>query len=199
MSGKIRKTSRLSMSTPSVKKAMTKIPRTPKKREESPTASGVARIALRPSSSPLAEVYQTEDFRKQWNNSISFHVARNLLHLRRYRGMSQLAVGKLMGTSQSAIARIESAQENITLDTLERLTAALKGSFFVSIQPEEFVTKIAPSWWDECEGVDPSWRLAGIQSRQTVHMDQVVIGLERPRTFITGGTVLSRLLPEGRT
>ena len=52
-----------------------------------------------------------------------------------------------MGTSQSAIARIEAGEENITLATLERLVKTLKGRFLVSIQPEEFPFIRPKEWW----------------------------------------------------
>ena len=115
----------------------------------STTASAPAEVLSRPLNSPLAEVYKTEEFKDAWDNDVRFHVARNLLHLRRYRSMTQSAAGKIMGTSQSAIARIETGQENITLDTLQRHTAALNGRFYVSIRPREFQSQPIVPWWEQ--------------------------------------------------
>ncbi len=106
---------------------------------------------LSPSSpSPLAKIYSTEGFKNAWANDIRFHVARNILFIRRFRGWSQSKLADASGTSQSAIARIESARENITLDTLERIITPLHGRFYVSIPPREY--EYAPSlmspWWE---------------------------------------------------
>jgi transcriptional regulator with XRE-family HTH domain len=96
----------------------------------------------------LADLYKTDEFRNEWANDVKFHVARNVLYLRRYRKMSQGSVAAAMGTSQSAIARIESAQENITLDTLQRLIAALGGQFHVAISPAECSLQQKHPWWE---------------------------------------------------
>lgn len=98
-------------------------------------------------NSQLAEVYKTKEFVNEWANDPRFHVARNLLYLRRYQKMSQKDVARVIGISRSAVARIESAQEDITLDTLQRLVVALKGRFLVSIAPEEFAPPCRP-WWE---------------------------------------------------
>ena len=84
-----------------------------------PTGSVPAEVAYGPSNSLLGEVYKTKEFQKEWANDVRFHVARNLLYLRKFRRKSQATVAKAVGTSQSAIARIETAQENATLDTVD--------------------------------------------------------------------------------
>jgi helix-turn-helix protein len=53
-----------------------------------------------------------------------------------------------MGTSQSAIARIEAGEENITLGTLERIIKALNGRLAVSIQPAELPFIRSAPWWE---------------------------------------------------
>jgi transcriptional regulator with XRE-family HTH domain len=86
-----------------------------------------------------------------------------------------------MGTSQSAIARIESGEENITLDTLERLVLALKGRFLVSITPEEMAVQQMRSWWNtESQPISTSsrsWRLDWV----AVHRDgnEAILGVKR--------------------
>ena len=163
-----------SSSTLSAKRKTKKIQEKPKKLNGSLTKFGPAEVVLRSSSSPLAKVYETDEFKTEWDNSVNFHVARNLLHLRRFRKMSQSAVGKIMGTSQSAVARIESAQENITLATLERHIAALKGKFHVSIEPEEHKTHFPDLWWEVTQSGGP-W---SVKSPGT-----------RPRGYSTGSTL----------
>jgi UDP-N-acetylglucosamine 1-carboxyvinyltransferase len=53
---------------------------------------------------------------------------------RRHRGLTQLQLAERLGTSQSAVARIEQGGQNLTLDLLGRLSAAL-GSELISIGP----------------------------------------------------------------
>ncbi len=169
MSGKMEKTSVSSTSTQFVRKRMPKTPMMQPKPERSMTASGQGEVLSRSSISPLAEVYRTEEFRNAWANEVRFHVARNLLHLRRYRQMSQSTVGQAMGTSQSAVARIESGQENITLDTLQKMIGALNGRFYVSIRPGELQSRYDQPWWNSISSwtFSPAdWNLIAVDSRK---------------------------------
>jgi transcriptional regulator with XRE-family HTH domain len=182
MSGKTSSRNESSMSTPSARKRIKRTQATPSKPDPSLTAYGQAEVVSRHSSSRLTDLYRTEEFQAEWANNVPFHIARNLLHLRRYRGMSQQAVATAMGTSQSAVARIESAQENITLETLERHIGALDGRFYVSIRPSEFGLRPERVWW---ESLGPqsstwgSWSLKGIASEQTDGSHDVLMWLQR--------------------
>lgn len=51
-------------------------------------------------------------------------VARNVFRLRVRSGITQTELARRVGTSQPRIAQIESAQANITVDTLDRIAAA---------------------------------------------------------------------------
>jgi DNA-binding XRE family transcriptional regulator len=51
-------------------------------------------------------------------------VARNVLGLRVRGGITQTELARRVGTSQPRIAQIESAQANVTIDTLDRVAAA---------------------------------------------------------------------------
>src|SRR4051812_28335937 len=53
---------------------------------------------------------------------------------RRHRGLSQLQLAERLGTSQSAVARIEQGGEHLSLELLDRLSAAL-GSELISVGP----------------------------------------------------------------
>jgi DNA-binding Xre family transcriptional regulator len=144
------------------------------------TASAPAEVVSRSSSSPLAEIYKSEKFQKEWANDVRFHVAQNLVHLRRYRGISQSELADAIGTSQSAIARIESGQENITADTLERLAMGLDGRFYVSIHPPECAPLQGRPWWETIAApTHGPWNVVGVAARRTTTTDQVLIGLER--------------------
>jgi len=175
---------------PSVKKKTLKIQATPLKPEASMTASGQAEVLSRPSSSLLADVYKTKEFKNGWANEVRFHVARNLLHLRRYRNMSQIAVGKAMGTSQSAVARIESGQENITLDTLQRLTLAMKGRFQVSIRPQEYQIQERQPWWELIgPRAETPWTIVQVAGKRGTQADEVLIHLERSHGLAIANTL----------
>jgi transcriptional regulator with XRE-family HTH domain len=103
--------------------------------------------------------------------------------------MSQYDLAKAMGTSQSAIARIESAQENPTLTTVERMVGALDGRFYVSIRPSEFRCWHEQPWWES----PGSWNLKAIASRQTSGTHGVLMWFEKSDTLSAG-----ILLPEGQ-
>ena len=52
-------------------------------------------------------------------------LAGELVRLRQQAGLSQTEVAARMGTSQSAVARLESGQADLRLSSLERYAAAL--------------------------------------------------------------------------
>ncbi|HEY8054956.1 MAG TPA: helix-turn-helix transcriptional regulator [Terriglobales bacterium] len=106
-------------------------------------------VESRNSPSPLLELYRSPEFQLKWDNQVAYHVSDNLLHLRLFRGMSQSEVAEVARTSQSAIARVESGEANVTLGTLERLVEALRGRFIVSIEPAEHPCPRLPAWWKQ--------------------------------------------------
>lgn len=93
--------------------------------------------------------------------------------------MSQSDVAEAMGTSQSAIARMESARENMTLDTVERFVVALDGRFHVSIPPSEHSPQPKRPWWELAESSD--WACVVWATNQTRRTDQLIIGFQRSR------------------
>jgi len=106
-------------------------------------------VVSRPSNSRLSDLYKNEAFRTELANDLHFHVAINILHLRRHRGISQKVLAEKVGTSQSAIARIENGQENLTIDTLRRIVTALGGRSLLTIPPQELAPRrFAGSWWE---------------------------------------------------
>lgn len=200
MSMKIKSKRPSSTSLQSAKKKMQKILTTQNKHVESTKTLGPAEVLSSPSTSPLAEVYKTEDFQREWANDVRFHVAENLVHMRRYRNISQAKLGKATGTSQSAIARIESGQENITLDTLERIIGGLDARFFVSIQPPEYAPPKTRPWWEAVAFPQNPWNVVGALAWQTEHADQVIVGLERQNAIAPANTLAlggARLVAEG--
>ncbi len=60
-------------------------------------------------------------------------MAEDLVAVRRQLGLSQTEVAARMGTSQSAVARLESGEADIRLSTLERYAQALGGGLHVRL------------------------------------------------------------------
>ena len=64
----------------------------------------------------------------------AFEFAEQVRTLRGQAGSSQVELARRMGTSQSAIARLESGGTMPTLDTLERVAAALGAELVVELR-----------------------------------------------------------------
>ena len=62
------------------------------------------------------------------------HIGARIADLRETQGMTQGDLAKLLKTTQSAIARIESGKQNVSADMLKKLSAALKKNL-VSLTP----------------------------------------------------------------
>ncbi len=93
--------------------------------------------------------------------------------------MSQSELAKAVGTSQSAIARMENGHENITLDTLQRLVDAMGGSFYLSLAPQELIAPYSKPWWQPSNS--GSWAVRGVICHQGTEWDRMLMGLERRR------------------
>lgn len=159
--------------------------------EVSPRTYDQVEVVSGPSNSRLADLYKTAEFATEWANDVPFHVARNILHLRRHRGWSQSTLAKAVGTSQSAIARMENGHENITMDTLQRLVHALDGRFYISIAPKEFSVRQGPPWWEFLH--EKPWMVTSWISSRGTESDRLIVGLERPHeTFVS----ITQLLPQ---
>jgi predicted transcriptional regulator len=57
----------------------------------------------------------------------------DLIRLRIKKGLTQAEMAKKIGTKQSAIARIESGDENLTIDSVQKMTDALDAKIRISI------------------------------------------------------------------
>ena len=122
----------------------------------------------------LADIFgPSESAELDWENSVRYQVSRQLLFLRRAQGLRQSDVAKTAKTSQSAIARIESGEENITLDTLERLIRAQDGHFRVSICPASHRPGPWREWWEPAK----KWGVAFVAMHKDG--DHAVVGLQR--------------------
>ena len=69
--------------------------------------------------------------------STPIQLAATLRALRKSRGLTQEAVGRLLGVSQKRIAWIESVPGRTSFDQLSRLVAALGGRMVIEVSAEE--------------------------------------------------------------
>ena len=99
-------------------------------------------------SSQAQLAYEQPAFNLAWQNQVMLHVAKHLIRLRRYQKKSQSELADAMQTSQLMIARLESGDGNITLDTLQRAVVALNGRFDISISPAELNLPPRLPWWE---------------------------------------------------
>lgn len=171
-----KKKSNSSSSMRSAKKGTRKTPTVKNVLEVSEQRSELITLPQGQSPSPLIEIYKTDEFKLAAANDIRFQVAREIIHLRRFRKASQGSIATLMGSSQSALARIEGASDNITIDTLERLVEALDGRLQISISPQELQISAPAPWWIERPVNANGWDWA--QSSRTEDSLQAVIGIE---------------------
>ena len=81
---------------------------------------------VRTFQSRLREDIKDPEFKKHYQEEKqALKLAMKIAELRNQKGLSQLELAKLMGTSQQAISRIESGEyEGFTLKTLEKIAEA---------------------------------------------------------------------------
>ena len=73
-------------------------------------------------------------FRQAWEESeLEYQVARQIIALRTQQGLTQKDLARQVGTTQSAIARIESGGQNVSLKLLARVAKALGASLEVKL------------------------------------------------------------------
>ncbi|MGA7671294.1 MAG: helix-turn-helix transcriptional regulator [Nitrolancea sp.] len=96
----------------------------------------MAKIQLRKATDVLADQLESPDVRAEWDRTAPARaVAHRVLAYRVEHGLSQTALGKLLGMPQPAIARIESGEHVPTIDTLVRLSDGLGIEFSLNIVP----------------------------------------------------------------
>lgn len=74
----------------------------------------------------------------------AWDIAFQIYNLRKKAGLTQTGLAKLVGTRQSNIARIESADyTGYTFNTLEKIAKALKAKVNIELIPEESKSRYA--------------------------------------------------------
>ena len=104
------------------------------------------------SQSRIAKRIATKEFWLGWLRRPGLDLAESVIRLRRLRGVSQADLAQKMGTKQPAIARIESGDANVRLETLVEIANALNTTVRVDLIPVEFLGALqAPRWWEVSE------------------------------------------------
>ncbi|HCC60084.1 MAG: hypothetical protein A2402_01235 [Candidatus Staskawiczbacteria bacterium RIFOXYC1_FULL_37_43] len=74
----------------------------------------------------LKKELRNPEFKKYYDEyGRQLEIAYQILKLRKKKKLSQAQLAKKIGTKQSNIARIESGQQNFSIDTLEKIAEAL--------------------------------------------------------------------------
>lgn len=80
------------------------------------------------------EALKNPEVRKEYERlGPRYKIISDLIGLRIKKGLTQAEVAKKMGTKQSAIARMESGDENLTIDSVQRMGEALGAKVKISI------------------------------------------------------------------
>ena len=83
----------------------------------------------------LKESLQDPEFKKAWEESeVEYNLMLQLIEKRLKRKLSQRALAKKVGTSQSVIARIEGMDANPSLSLLKRISQALDAKLSINFQ-----------------------------------------------------------------
>jgi len=91
---------------------------------------------LRRASDVLDRQLEDPELRARWQRTaLPRAVALRLVSYRAEHGLSQSALGRIVGLSQPAIARIEAGERVPTVETLLRLADALEMEFLLDIRP----------------------------------------------------------------
>jgi len=74
----------------------------------------------------LAERLKNPEFKKYYDEyGKQLEIAYQILQLRRKKNMTQAELAKKIGTKQSNIARMETGQQNFSIDMLQRIASVL--------------------------------------------------------------------------
>jgi transcriptional regulator with XRE-family HTH domain len=82
------------------------------------------------------ELLEDDEFREEFEKrEPEYRIAREILATRRSVGISQQALAKLIGTSQSRISKWERGEELPRIDNLQRIAEATGSTLHVSLEP----------------------------------------------------------------
>ena len=82
----------------------------------------------------LAERLKNPEFKRYYDeHSRQLEIAYQILQLRKKKKMTQAELAKRIGTKQSNVARMETGQQNFTIDILSRVAEAFDKELKISI------------------------------------------------------------------
>lgn len=82
----------------------------------------------------LAEYLKDDDYREGFmREKMKLEVSMLVMNLRKKKKVSQKELATRLGTSQSAVARLEAGKGNVTIDTLGKIAHRLGGRLKISI------------------------------------------------------------------
>jgi DNA-binding XRE family transcriptional regulator len=88
---------------------------------------------------PLDEVFAESEKDPRWAEAyakadVEVGIALQIIKARKKAGMTQGQFARAVGTTQSVISRIESANQNLTVKTLARIAAVLHATLVIQLQ-----------------------------------------------------------------
>lgn len=97
------------------------------------------RMGLRRDEDVLAEdLVKNPEFKAYWERTVLARaVALAVLHYRTEHGLSQTALGRLLGVPQPHVSRLELGEHSPTLEMLQRLARVLGLRFIVEVAPAD--------------------------------------------------------------
>lgn len=82
----------------------------------------------------LKEQLKNKEIKKYYNEyDKQLQIAYQIISLRKKKNMSQLALAKKIGTTQSNVARMESGQQNFSIEILDKVARAFDRNLKVLI------------------------------------------------------------------
>jgi ribosome-binding protein aMBF1 (putative translation factor) len=89
---------------------------------------------MKTASEVLAEDLQDPEFREEWERTaLARDVANRVVAYRAEHNLSQEELGRLLGISQPAVARIEAGEHEPSLSRLKQLSRCLDMEFHIDI------------------------------------------------------------------
>lgn len=80
------------------------------------------------------ELLKNPEVKKEYDRlGPRYKIISDLIGLRIKKGFTQEQLAKKIGTKQSAIARVESGDENLTIDSVQKISEALGAKMKISI------------------------------------------------------------------
>src|ERR671919_53021 len=93
-----------------------------------------------------SELLEDDEFRQDYEKrEPEYRIAREILATRRSIGISQQALARLIGTSQSRISKWERGEELPRIDNLQRIAEATGSTLRVSLEPTAGSTRAGTS------------------------------------------------------